>query len=392
MKINPYRTFYRNLLSKNYLQKLEPSLDSQTFLPVGDILDLPPHRDMPLCAQLGKLRYVNDTQPGFSRKRHGEKFRYLDVDGKPLKNPAHLARIKSLAIPPAWKDVWICKYAHGHLQATGRDAKGRKQYRYHQQWREVRDEMKYDHLADFGMQLPMIRQVIDQELAKPGITRTKVLATIVYLLENTMIRIGNDAYAKQNKSFGLTTLRNRHVNIDGSQIEFHFRGKSGIDHQIRLKDSRLARIVKRIKDLPGQELFQYVDGDGSRHAVDSSEVNDYLKEITGKDYTAKDFRTWSGTVQATLLLQSLQPFTTVTEAKKNISLAIETAAKRLGNTPAICRKCYVHPLIIEKYLAGEMQDLINQTPDEDQQLTFVEHYILETLQGKEDGQIRQPDN
>lgn len=335
---------------------------------------------MPLCAQLGKLRYVTDSQPGFSRKRHGAKFRYLDIDGKPLKDATHLARIKSLAIPPAWEEVWICKHAHGHLQATGKDSKGRKQYRYHKQWREVRDEMKYEHLADFGLHLPRIRKEINKELAKPGISRTKVLATIVYLLENTMIRIGNDAYVKQNKSFGLTTLRNRHVNIIGSEIKFQFRGKSGIEHQIRLKDSRLARIIKRIKDLPGQELFQYLDSDGVRHAVDSSEVNEYLKEITGKDYTAKDFRTWSGTLHTTLELLTLQPFTTAAEAKNNISQAIEAAARKLGNTPTVCRKCYVHPLIIEYYLAGEMQHFINHSNEEVPER--IEQYILAILQGK----------
>ncbi len=344
-----------------------------------------PRRDMPLCAQLGKLRYVNDGQPGFSRKRHGAKFRYLNIDGKPLKDPAHLARIKSLAIPPAWEDVWICQHTNGHLQATGRDSRGRKQYRYHQQWREVRDEMKYDHLAEFGLHLPLIRKVVDKELARPGISRTKVLATIVYLLESTMIRIGNDAYAKNNQSFGLTTLRNRHVQVNGSQIEFHFRGKSGIEHQIQLRDSRLARIIKRIKDLPGYELFQYMDSDGLRHAIDSSDVNEYLKEITGRDYTAKDFRTWSGTVHTTLALRSLQQFTTVAEAKKNITQAIEAAAKKLGNTPAICRKCYVHPLIIENYMAGKMTDITenaNDMEDENRALAFIERYILDMLQGK----------
>lgn len=359
------------------------TLDSQTAIPIVDNLDLSPHRDMPLCAQLGKLRYVNDTQPGYSRKRYGAKFRYIDIDGKPLKDPAQIARIKSLAIPPAWEEVWICKYAHGHLQATGRDSKGRKQYRYHKQWREVRDEIKYEHLADFGMHLPIIRQVVDTELAKPGISRNKVLATIVYLLENTMIRIGNDAYVKQNNSFGLTTLHNRHVKVNGSDIEFHFKGKSGIEHKIRLKDSRLARIIKRIKDLPGQELFQYIDSDGSRHAVGSSEVNEYLKEITGKDYTAKDFRTWAGTLHTTLVLRSL-PFTTVSEAKRNISQAIEAAARKLGNTPTICRKCYVHPLIIDSYMAGQMKNLTeDQNPDESEKtLALVEQYLLEMLQGK----------
>lgn len=344
-----------------------------------------PHRDMVLSARLGKLRYVNDERPGFSRKRHGKSFRYFDADGKSLKDAAHLARIKSLVIPPAWTEIWICSFADGHLQATGRDAKRRKQYRYHKQWREVRDEVKYEHMIDFGLHLPMIRQKVDEDLAKPGLSREKVFATIIYLLENTMIRIGNDEYARSNKSFGLTTLRNRHVEVNGSDVEFHFRGKSKVEHRVTLHDPRLARIIRRVRDLPGQELFQYVDSEGQRHSVGSSDVNEYLKQITDRDYTAKDFRTWSGTVQTTLALKALERFENVTQAKKNVVIAIEIAAKRLGNTPAICKKCYVHPLIIESYMAGAMFDLVEANSDSEDDngvLDYIEQYILKLLQKK----------
>lgn len=343
------------------------------------------HRDMALSAKLAKLEYISDASPGFSRKPFGQKFRYLDCDGHPIKSPQHLARIKSLAIPPAWTQVWICPIENGHLQATGYDVKGRKQYRYHPQWRQVRDEVKYEHMIDFGLHLPQIRQKVDEDLSKPGLSREKVLATIIYLLENTMIRVGNDEYAKSNKSFGLTTLRNRHVEIQGSRIKFRFRGKSKIDHEINLCDARLARIIKRIMDLPGQDLFQYVDDKGERHAISSSDVNAYLKEITGRDYTAKDFRTWLGTMHTTMTLRTLQRFENVTQAKKNVVVAIEAASKKLGNTPTICRKCYVHPLIIESYIAGAMFDLLEAETSgeyEDASLNYVENYIIKLLQSK----------
>lgn len=344
----------------------------------------PAHRDMVLSARLGKLRYVNDDTPGFSRKHHRKDFRYLDAAGNPLKDAAHLARIRSLAIPPAWTDVWICPLANGHLQATGRDAKGRKQYRYHKQWREVRDEMKYEHMVDFGLHLPMIRQKVSDDLVSPGLCREKVLATIIYLLENTLIRVGNDEYARSNKSFGLTTLRNRHVEISGSEVEFHFRGKSGVEQKVKLRDRRLARIIRRVKDIPGQELFQYVDSDGQRHSIGSADVNEYLKQITGRDYTAKDFRTWSGTLHTTMALKVLERFVTEAEAKQNVVKAIEIAASKLGNTPAICKKCYVHPLIIESYMAGAMFDMIEAPVEEgdDKNLGCVEQYILNLLQGR----------
>lgn len=344
------------------------------------------HQDMELSAQLGKLRYINDDIPGFTRKRIGKSFSYIDTKGAVLKDEKHLARIKSLVIPPAWQDVWISPYANGHLQATGRDVKGRKQYRYHSQWRTVRDEVKYEHMIDFGLHLPLIRQKIDEDLSKPGLSKDKVLATIIYLLENTMIRIGNDEYVKTNKSFGLTTLRNRHVEINGSVVKFKFRGKSKIEHDISLQDARMARIIKRIMDIPGQELFQYIDSEGLRHPVSSNDVNDYLRQITGRDYTAKDFRTWSGTMHATMALKALEPFENITQAKKNVVMAIEAASKKLGNTPSICKKCYIHPYIIESYMAGALFDLVESKPelaDDEALLDYIEQYILKLLQNRQ---------
>ena len=308
--------------------------------------------DAPAAARAAGLRYVTDARPGLSRERSGDGFRYRDAGGAAVEDEATLGRIKSLAIPPAWQDVWICAQANGHLQATGRDARGRKQYRYHPRWRSVRDEVKYERMIAFGRALPAIRKAVDAALGLPGLPREKVLATIVYLLEVTMMRIGNEEYAKENKSFGLTTLRNRHVRIDGKEVEFRFRGKSGVWHDVKVEDRRLARIIARARDLPGQELFQYVDDDGTTHAIDSADVNDYLRTITGEDYTAKDFRTWSGTVLAALALQEFEKFDSETQAKKNVVRAIESVAKKLGNTPSVCRKCYVHPAVLDAYLDG----------------------------------------
>jgi DNA topoisomerase-1 len=318
-----------------------------------------PNSDPPAAAKAAGLRYVNDNKPGIRRERDGEKFRYLDADGDPVTDDATLARIKSLAIPPAWTEVWICPQANGHLQATGRDAKGRKQYRYHPKWRNVRDEVKYERMIKFGQALPAIRREVDRALKLPGLPREKVLATIVYLLEVTMMRIGNDEYARQNQSFGLTTLRNRHVRIDGSDVEFRFRGKSGVFHKVAVHDRRLARIIARTRDLPGQDLFQYVDDDGETHTVGSSDVNDYLRTIT-----AKDFRTWSGTVLAALALQEFEKFDSETQAKKNIVRAIESVAEKLGNTPSICRKCYVHPAVIDAYLDGAVLQVLRERTEE----------------------------
>lgn len=305
-------------------------------------------------AHAAGLRYTGDHQGGIARLGKPGKFRYRDADGSILRDAAILTRIKALAIPPAWTGVWICPHANGHLQATGRDARGRKQYRYHARWRQVRDEVKYERMLSFGRALPAIRAAVARGMQLPGLPREKVLATIVHLLELTMMRIGNEEYARTNKSFGLTTLRTRHVQVDGSAVAFHFKGKSGVRHDIRLSDRRLARVLQRMRELPGQELFQYVDAEGERHGIGSGDVNDYLREVTGEDYTAKDFRTWSGTLLAALALQAFEQVDSDAQAKKNIVQAIESVAKKLGNTPTICRKCYVHPAVLESYLDGSL--------------------------------------
>jgi DNA topoisomerase-1 len=311
-------------------------------------------------ARSAGLRYVSDTTPGISRRRTGRGFSYIGADGNAIRDRDELRRFKSLAIPPAWTDVWICPSPNGHIQATGRDAKGRKQYRYHARWREVRDATKYDKMLEFGLALPAIRERTQHDLALPGLPREKVLATIVRLFEATLIRIGNEEYARKNGSFGLTTMRNRHVEVSGSTVRFRFRGKSGIYHEIGLDDRRLARIVKTCRDIPGQELFQYLDEEGQSQTINSADVNEYLRAITGGEFTAKDFRTWAGTVLATLALQEFREFGCETEAKKSLVCAIETVARQLGNTPAVCRKYYVHPAIIELYLAGRLFDVLEQ--------------------------------
>jgi DNA topoisomerase-1 len=311
--------------------------------------------DLVESSKLAGLRYVSDAKPGITRKRRGKNFRYFDPDGKLIRNKDELARIKSLVIPPAWTSVWICPRANGHLQATDRDARGRKQSRYHSRWREVRDENKYERMKLFGETLPIIRARVEKDLSLPGLPLEKILATILRLLETTFIRVGNAEYAKENQSYRLTTMRNKHVDVDGSKVRFNFQGKSGKRHSIDLHDRRLARIVKRCLDLPGYELFQYVDEeDGSPHEVDSSDVNEYLRSIAEQQFTAKDFRTWAGTVLACLALREFEAFESETEAKKNIVQAIKTVAEKLGNTPAVCRKCYVHPAVLECYSAGEL--------------------------------------
>jgi DNA topoisomerase-1 len=306
------------------------------------------------AAQVAGLRYVADTTPGIRRVRAGKGFRYVGADGKPVRRAEDLKRIRSLVIPPAWTDVWICPAADGHLQATGIDSRGRKQYRYHPRWRAVRDETKYERLIAFGKALPRIRARTEKDLARPGLPRAKVLAAIVRLLETTLIRVGNEEYARENGSFGLTTMRDRHVKINGPTVHFEFRGKSGIRHAIDLTDRRLARIVKQCQDIPGQELFQYIDDQGERHSIGSADVNAYLHEIAGEEFTAKDFRTWAGTVLAARALQEFEAFDSQTQAKRNIVRAIEAVAKRLGNTKAVCRKCYVHPAVFDAYLDGSL--------------------------------------
>jgi DNA topoisomerase-1 len=306
------------------------------------------------------LRYVSDEAPGIRRQRRGESFTYKDADGRTVRDRATLKRIKSLAVPPAWTDVWVCPLANGHLQATGRDQRGRKQYRYHPRWRQVRDEHKFSRMIAFGRALPMIRERVERDLARPGLGREKVLATVVRLLEMTLIRVGNEEYVRENRSFGLTTLRTQHVDVDGTTIKFEFRAKSGKMQSIKLRDRRLARIVKACIEMPGKELFQYIDEAGERRTIDSADVNEYLREISGDEFTAKDFRTWAGTVLAALALQELQSADTQSAAKRNVTQAIERVAAKLGNTPAICRKCYVHPEVIGCYLEGSLVGLLTE--------------------------------
>ncbi len=340
---------------------------------VGDLAD------PKTAARAAKLRYVSDRSPGIGRRpARGGGFEYVNPDGSLVTDEATLLRIRKLAIPPAYRHVWICRLANGHLQAVGRDARGRKQYRYHPRWRLVRDETKYGRMLLFGRLLPRIRARVAADLARPGMPREKVLAAVVRLLETTLARVGNAEYARTNKSFGLTTLRNRHVAVKGSRITFDFRGKHGIMHHIDLADRKLAAIIRRCRELPGQDLFQYLDEDGDRHGIGSEDVNEYLHEITGEDITAKDFRTWAATNLAALALSELEAFDTQAKAKSNVVRAVESVAKLLGNTPSICRKCYIHPAIFDGYLDGSLLDGLRLRADEtlesgkDAQLTALE--------------------
>jgi DNA topoisomerase-1 len=302
-------------------------------------------------AKAAGLRYVSGGR-GIARRRAGSGFVYLAADGGRVTDPGELRRIRSLAIPPAWRDVWICPTPHGHVQAVGRDARDRKQYRYHPRWRAVRDQTKYTRMVAFGRALPRIRARVEADLARPGLPREKILATAVRVLETTFIRVGNESYAKANGSFGLTTLRTHHVDVSGATVCFEFRGKGGKIVSVGVTDRRLARIVRRCQDLPGQELFQYVDDAGARQSIDSADVNAYLKEISGEEFTAKDFRTWAGTVLAALALRDHAASGSKTQARRNVVRAVESVAHSLGNTAAICRKSYVHPAVIEAYLDG----------------------------------------
>jgi DNA topoisomerase-1 len=314
--------------------------------------------DPDAAARGSGLEYVSDGNPGIRRRRVGETFRYRTPRGKPLRDPRELKRIRSLVIPPAWTDVWICPSPRGHIQATGRDARGRKQYRYHPRWRAVRDETKFSRMIAFARTLPRLRARVARDLTLAGLPRAKVLATVVRLLETTYLRIGNEEYARQNSSFGLTTLRGRHVSVNGSTVHFRFRGKSGKEQAAALDDARVARVIRRCRELPGQDLFKYLDADGARQTIGSSDVNDYLRQIAGDDFTAKDFRTWAGTVLAALALRRLAPADSGTQAKRNVVRAIAETAEQLGNTPAVCRKCYVHPAVLDAYLGGVTLDTV----------------------------------
>jgi DNA topoisomerase-1 len=300
-------------------------------------------------ARDASLKYVDDSHPGYTRRRSGKGFVYLRPDGHVVRNPKVLRRIRSLVIPPAWTDVWICLDENGHIQATGHDARGRKQYRYHERWRTVRDETKYERMLEFGRALGKIRARVRRDLRLDGLPREKVLAAVVRLMDQTAIRIGNEQYARENKSFGLTTMEDRHVKVAGDSIQFRFTGKSGKAHAIETNDARLARIVRRCRDLPGQRLFQYVDGDGNPQAVTSNDVNDYLRAATGADFTAKDFRTWVGTLCAAAAIGGTELPATQTAIKRGLVEIVKTVAEQLGNTVAVCRKCYIHPRVLEAF-------------------------------------------
>jgi DNA topoisomerase I len=305
-------------------------------------------------ARLAGLRYLSDSAPGIRRRRAGKGFVFVGPSGRRIRDPNVIHRIRALVIPPAWNDVWICPSALGHLQAVGRDARGRKQYRYHTLYRQYRDQTKFEHMIAFGQALPRIRRQTGRDLRLPGLPRQKVLAAVVRLLDRTSIRVGNAEYARENHSFGLTTLRSRHVRITRSKLRFHFKGKSGQEHDIQLEDPRLARILKACNDLPGHELFMYLDDQGKPAKISSEDVNDYIRNITRQDFTAKDFRTWAGTSLALLELQSLGPASSVSAGRRNLATAIKAVAQRLGNRPAACRKYYVHPSVLESYAQGSL--------------------------------------
>ena len=316
------------------------------------------------AAEGAGLRYVSDDRPGYTRKAKGDGFDYFNVEGRPIAEAQQLLRLKRLVIPPAWTEVWICPAPNCHIQATGRDARGRKQYLYHERWREIRDENKYDRMIAFGQALPKIRRRVAKDLKLPGLPQNKVLATVVQLLERTFIRIGNEEYARENKSFGLTTMKDRHVEVKGAKLRFRFRGKSGREHEVDVTDRRIAKTISKLQDLPGQDLFQYVDDEGEVHNVSSQDVNQYLREITGEDFSAKDFRTWAGTVLTAMALKAQDKVETKKQAKSNITAAIKAVSTILGNTPAICRKCYVHPAVLENYLDQKSIEGLKQITEE----------------------------
>lgn len=323
--------------------------------------------DPKVIANQAGLRYVSDKTPGFGRQKFRGNFIYLDLQGKQINDQATIDRIESLAIPPAYIDVWICPDARGHIQATGVDEKGRKQYRYHHAWQTARQTTKYHRMMAFGEVLPKIRRQVGSDLNLPGIPREKILATLVTLLEKTLIRVGNEEYAKENKSYGLTTMKSKYVDVTKNEITFAFKGKSHQFHEISLRDKKLAKIVSKLQDLPGQELFQYVDDNNNLHVIHSDDVNQYLQEITGQEFTAKDFRTWRGTVLAAIALQKCEPCQTKAEVKKNLSKVIKKVAAELGNTPAVCRKNYIHPSLISTYTEAMSLDRLNNYTVEDLQ-------------------------
>jgi DNA topoisomerase I len=346
----------------------------------------PSVQDSPaLQARHAGLRYVSDAEPGIHRLRAGRGFRYVGPDGESIRDPAELRRIRALVIPPAWTDVWICASPRGHIQATGRDARGRKQFRYHAAWQIARDETKYERMAAFGAALPGLRRRVAGDLARPGLPREKVLATVVELLDTTGIRIGNAEYARQNGSYGLTTLRTKHVALDGGTVRFRFRGKSGKRHDVSVHDRRVARIIQRCQSLPGQLLFQYLDTEGQPQTIDSEDVNEYLRQVAGEDFTAKDFRTWAGSVLAASALAARTPPDSEAERNREIAAAVRQVADRLGNTPAVCRRAYVHPAVLEAYAAGTLRQCWmapQPGPDAAGGLEPDEQVVLTLLEGR----------
>jgi DNA topoisomerase-1 len=362
-------------------------------LPSGAIdsgLTIAVYVDPEESAKAAGLRYVSDDMPGIRRRKRGKGFTFLDAKGNTVSDARTVERIRKLAIPPAWTDVWICPIANGHLQATGRDARGRKQYRYHADWRNVRDETKFGRMIAFGDALPKIRERVERDLSLRGLPREKVVATVVRLLESTLIRVGNREYARQNGSFGLTTLRDGHVDIEGSKLRFEFRGKSGKDHSVEIQDRRVARIVRQCRDLPGQTLFQYLDEAGERQKITSEDVNAWLKETTGEDFTAKDFRTWGGTVLALSALLEVGVCESEKEAGKAVVDTVKRVAEDLGNRPAICRKYYIHPVVIETFVEGKLEEaleeVVEESPDDESDsgsgLRKLEAQVLGLLRGK----------
>ncbi len=335
------------------------------------------------AAGAAQLRYVSDGKPGLRRVRHGAGFRYLGTDGTSIRDLITLRRIRNLAIPPAWTDVWICPIPHGHIQAVGRDARRRKQYRYHPRWREVRDQTKYARLIDFGKALPRIRERVEHDLAVRDLPREKVLAAVVRLLETTLIRVGNEEYARRNHSYGLTTLRSQHVTVKGTRLRFEFRGKGGKHHAVGITDRRLARVVRRCQELPGHELFQYLDDEGNRQSIDSADVNAYLRDIGGDDFTAKDFRTWGGTVLAAFALLAREASAEGRDPKRQLSEAIGEVARRLGNTVTICRKCYIHPDVIAAHAELSLTEALTQEAAGNDGLPPEERAVLRLLETRQ---------
>ena len=338
---------------------------SQLTVNIADLPSLEDAKNPEKSAQLAGLAYVHDDQPGFTRRGAGKGFSYKDVDGVTITDEAVRERINALAIPPAYKNVWICPDPDGHIQATGTDEKGRKQYRYHPKWSEVRDQAKFTRLIAFAHALPKIRERTQSDMRKRSLSREKVLAAVVQLLEKTAIRVGSEEYARQNETYGLTTMENRHVEVEGSVVHFEFTGKSHKDHEIDLKDAKLAKVVEQLQDLPGQSLFQYQDEEGELHHITSGDVNDYLHEIAGDNFTAKDFRTWAGTVAASLALQEFEEFSDKGAAAHNVTEAVKVVAEKLGNTPAVSRKSYIHPAVIEAYFDGDMLSSMQQQVEEE---------------------------